>query len=237
MTELDEKYKKMADACEEYHEKLDALRDQVYGYTNSLDIIVPYYSNLFPTDTNRRRYREAMGIHAFCDKITQYCKEFSGDTSVHFSDGINIDDERYIRDLILCIMYFLQNQCRRADYTFLGFNKILKSFLGSVDDEKRYNKESSTFWHMYDMMDEEDKQKVPEQISDAMSRLYEKFDYHYTYRMAYCIRYASRYFLHDHKYDYMSDPLMYVATIDMIQEIQERLDTICKNRRPRVDRR
>ena len=237
MTELDEKYKKMADACEEYHEKLDALRDQVYGYTNSLDIIVPYYRSLFLTDTNRRRYREAMGIHTFCDKITQYCKEFSGDTSVHFSDGINDEDERYIRDLILCIFYFLQNQCRRSDYTFIGFNKILKSFLGSVDDENRYNRESSTFWHMYDMMDEEDKQKVPEQISDAMTRLYANFDYDYAYRLAYCIRYASRYFLHDHKYDYMSDPLMYMATIDMIQEIQERLDTICKNRRPRVDRR
>ena len=237
MTELDEKYKKMADACEEYHEKIDALRDQVYGYTNSLDIIVPYYSSLFPADTNKRRYREAMGIHAFCDKITQYCKEFSGDTSVHFSEGINDADEQYIRDLILCVFYFLQNQCRRSDYTFLGFNKILKSFLGSVDDENRYNRESSKFWHMYDMMDEEDRQKVPEQISDAMTRLYVKFDYHYAYRMAYCIRYASRYFLHDHKYDYMSDPLMYMATIDMIQEIQERLDTICKNRRPRVDRR
>ena len=237
MTELDEKYKKMADACEEYHEKIDALRDQVYGYTHSLDIVVPYYSNLFNADNSRRRYREAMGIHAFCDEITHCCKEFSEETSVHFADGINDDDERYIRDLILCIIYYLQNQCRRADYTFLGFNKILKSFLGSVDDEKRYTKEASTFWHMYDMMDDEDKQKVPEQINEAMSRLYENFDYQYAYRMAYCIRYASRFFLHDHKYDYMSDSLMYMATIDMIQEIEERLDAICKNRRPRVDRR
>ena len=237
MTELDKKYKKMAEACEEYHEKLDALRDQVYGYTNSLDIIVPYYGNLFNSDTSRRRYREAMGIHAFCDEITNYCKEFSGDTSVHFSDGINDDDERYIRDLILCVIYFLQNQCNKEDYTFLGFNKIVKTFLGSVDDEKRYNKESSTFWHMYDMIDGEEKQKIPEQINDAMSRLYEHFDYQYAYRMAYCIRYASRYFLHKNNFDYMSDPLMYMATIDMIHEVQERLDAICKNRRPRVDRR
>lgn len=237
MTELDEKYKKMADACEEYHEKLDALRDQVYGYTSSLDIVVPYYSNLFNSDSNRGRHREAMGIVVFCDEITRYCKAFSIDTSVHFSDGINEGDERYIRDLILCVVYFLQNQCRRADYTFLGFNKIIKTFLGSVDDEKRYDKNSSTFWHMYDMIDEEDKPKIPEQINEAMSRLYENFDYQYAYRMAYCIRYASRYFLYCRKCDYMSDPVMYMSTIDMIQEISERLSTIHDNRKPRTTRR
>ena len=237
MTELDEKYKKMADACEEYHEKLDALRDQVYGYTNSLDMVVPYYSDLFNSHTNRRRYREAIGVDAFCDEIVQYCKEFSGDTSVHFSDGINDDDEQYIRGLILCVIYYLQTQCNKEDYTFLGFNKIVKTFLGSVDDEKRYSKESSTFWHMYDMMDEAEKQKIPEQINDALSRVYEHFDYQYAYRMAYCIRYAARYFLYKYNYDYISDSLMYMATIDMIQEVQERLDAIYKNRRPRVDRR
>lgn len=237
MTELDEKYKKMADACKEYHEKLDSLRDQVYGYTNSLDIIVPYYGDIFDSEGNGRHHRNAIGVSAFCDEIVSYCKEFSEDTSAHFSAGINEKDECYIRDLILCIVYFLQNECRRSDYTFLGFNKILKSFLGTVDKEKQHSKESSTFWHMYDMMDDEDKQRIPAPISNAMARLYEDFDYQYAYRIAYCIRYAARFYLHCHKHDYMSDPVMYTSTIDMIQEITERLNTIHINRKPRTTRR
>lgn len=237
MTELDEKYKKMVDSCEEYHDKIDALRDQVYGYTTTLDIIIPYYVGIFNFDGNKRRYRDAIGISAFCQELIQYCKDFSSDTSAHFADGINENDEKYIADLVLCIVYFLHDQCPRADYTFLGFNKILKSFLGTVEEGRRHDKEASVFWQLYDGMDDVHKQKLPNQISTALSRIYEKFDYQYAYQMAYCLRYASRFFLHNHKYDYMSDPLMHMATLDMIKEIEDRLDAIFMNRRPRGVRR
>lgn len=232
MSETDELYKRMADACDEYYDKVDALRDQVYGYTTRLDIIVPFSRDLFSYKDNY-----SIGADAFCETIVQYCQSFSGDTAKWFDEGINDSDAQYISDLSLCILYYLKTQCRSSDYTFLGFNKLIKSFLGTVEEERKTQKEASTFWHIYDMMSESAKADIPERVRNAFDRIYAHFNYDYAYRMAYCVRYAVRYFLYTHKCDYISDPLMQMATLDMIEEVCGRLNEIQKNRKPRRSRR
>ena len=85
MTTFDEKYKEMYRLCSNYHELIDKLRDQAYGYETSLDIILPYEAK-FTLEPVNKKY---IGINAFCNSLEYYCSNFTSEAQSAFENPLD----------------------------------------------------------------------------------------------------------------------------------------------------
>ena len=231
MAIIDEKYRMMSNMCRKYQENIELLKNQVYGYNIYLDYIIPYKKTLMDESNDG----ECFGFDEFSEKIIEYYSEFSKDTSDCFNNPLTSQDKTYIRNLLTCIFTFLKYECEHYDYTFLGLTKILKTFIGETSENEAYDLKKSTFWIMY--QDSSEKDRYPETSKQAFLELFKNFDYNYASRIADGTFYCVRFFLYDQGLDYISDRLMRMATIDMLEETKNRLDGIYVNRKPRDFRR
>lgn len=231
MSDLDIKYNRMREECKYYKKQEERLRNYVYGYTVSLDCIVPYHKNFFSISENNT----FLGVKTFATRIIQYFQCFTGEVSDCFSVDYTADDIKKGEELILLTIYYLQTECPKSDYTFLGIKKILETFLVSIETGTSNNKEDSTFWNMLNKISTEKKDAQPEEIKAAIKHFYENYDCAHITKIADGIFYSVRFFLYDMKMDYMNDPVMRLATLDMIDEVVERLSNIYENRHQRKD--
>ena len=231
MTNMDHKYQEMCQRCEVYHSLLDRLRNHAYGYETSLDRILPYRA-MFSMEPVGRNY---MGVDLFLGKLDFYGSQLSSEANACFSENFSEKDANYMKAMATCILYYLHSECRSADYTFLSFLKITKTFLGEVHDPiQAKNRRTSPFWIMYTDLPEGKRHSHPECIQNAFSILFDDFDYNYASKIANRLQHTVRFFLYDNKLDYMSDRVMNMALKDMILEIVDRLKGIHVNRLPRA---
>lgn len=229
MSELDIKYNQMREECRTYKKQEERLRNYAYGYTISLDCVVPFRTDFFSTPEKN----EFLGIKSFAKQIMQYFKGFTGEVSDCFSVDYTDEDIKKAEELILLIVYFLQSECPQNDYTFLGIKKILETFLESANDSQNNNIENITFWKMLNKISPERIDAQPDEIKTAIKHFFENYNHNHISKIADGIFYSVRFFLYDMKMDYMNDPLMRMATLDMMREIEERLSNIYENRRQR----
>lgn len=229
MSTLDIRYNQMRDACKAYKEQEEQLKNYAYGYTVSLDCVVPYRSDFFamPLDS------KFIGVKIFAKQITRYFQGFTKEVAECFDVAYTAEDIKKAEELITLIVFYLKTECRKSDYTFLGIKKILESFLGTLLNKEENIKEKSTFWIMMNDIPSHTKENHPQEIKDAFLHLYSDYDHDHLGKIADCVFYSVRFFLFDAKLDYMNDPLMHMATLDMMREIEQRLSTIYENRRPR----
>lgn len=231
MISFDHDYKEMRRRCESYHSLIDQLRDHAYGYEVSLDRLLPYRA-AFSMEPVGKRF---MGIDPFLQKLIFYTKHLSSEVSEAFSDDASEKDFTYMKAMSTCILFYLHSECRSADYTFLGFVKITKSFLIKCDDPvQSKNRNSAPFWFMYTDISEEKRNAHPKDVKEAFSILFDDFDCNYASKIANRLLHTLRFFLYDQKLDYLSDRLMNMALSDMVHEIIGRLKSIHENRLPRI---
>ena len=228
MESLNERYKQMSATCKNYQEEITNLKNQVYGYNNYLDIVLPFRMP-FPFCEDSK---EQQTWNAFLDTIYGYYINFTDELDPCFGFTKEHMDKQYIFDMLTCIFYYLKNFCEKEDYTFLGLTKLLRTFI----DNKTDVREKSILWILYSDAREESKSSLPIDIEKAFDRIYFEFDGSYASRIADCIWSCVRFFLYDKKLDYISDPIMYAITNELIDEIQNRLFIIAKNRKPRKGR-
>ena len=230
MGNMNHRYKEMYNTCEKYQKKIENLKNMVYGYNTSLDCIIPYTSEQF-----FEKKENCWGIEDFTNKIIDYCSALTEESSSWFKEEITENEKLYIRDLVQCILYYLKNACNYEDYTFLGLIKITKTFLDEYKDDYIPTKEDSTFWHLYHQSGIFNSQKCLDEIKVAFSNLYFNFDYYFAKKIAEKALLCIRFFLYDQKIDFMNDQVMTLVTLELIQEIENRLYRIYENRIPRKD--
>lgn len=228
MESINERYKQMSTTCRNYQEEITNLKNQVYGYNNYLDIVLPLRIP-FPFCEDSK---EQQTWNTFLDTIYEYYISFTDEHDSCFSFTKEHKDKQYIFDMLTCIFYYLKNYCDKEDYTFLGLTKLLKTFIDIKSDVR----ENSILWILYSDTQEERESSLPLDIGEALERIYENFNCSYASRIADCIWSCVRFFLYDKKLDYISDPIMYAITNELIDEIQNRLFIIAKNRKPRKGR-
>lgn len=231
MNSIDQCYKEMNRRCESYHSLIDRLRDHAYGYETRLDRILPYRA-VFSMEPVGKKY---MGVEPFLNKLVFYNKHLSSDANEAFSENASEKDLSYMTAMSICILFYLHSECRSADYTFLSFLKITKTFLGTCEDPtQNKNRKTSPFWIMYTDLSEEKRQAHPVYVQNAFSILFDDFDYNYASKIADRLQHTIRFFLYDQKLDYINDRLMNMALSDLVNEIIERLKAIHENRLPRI---
>ena len=229
MIRLDRKYKEMHRLCANYHDLIDKLRDQAYGYETSLDTVFPYDAEFCLEVVDKHSF----GIDRFANELIFYCCNLSEEANDVFKTQTNEDDCKYIKALVLCIMFYLHSECNKSDYTYQGFLKILKSFLGHIEDlENAKELKTSVFWILYSDLGEK-RDNHPVFIKEAFGTLFDDFDYNYASLLAEKLQYCVRFFIFENKYDYIGDRLLNLAVTDLIKEITVRLRTIHQNRIPR----
>lgn len=230
MTRFDEKYKEMFRLCSNYHELIDKLRDQAYGYETSLDIILPFEAKFTLNPVTKKH----IGINEFCNKMVFYCSNFTSEAQAAFKNPLDEEGYECLTNMLKAIIFYLHSSCNKDDYTFNGFKKILKSFLGEISDEdKAKDLQTCVFWIMYGDISDEIKKTHPEEIQEAFKRLFDNYNYNHLSDIADKAFCCIRFFLYENNYDYMNNKIMNIALSDLIKEITDRLRTINDNCKPR----
>ena len=231
MSTIQQRYAEMHRLCSHYHDMANKLRDQAYGYETSLDIVLPYNAKFTLEPVGKHLW----GIQGFADKLCEYDTSLPSEANPTYPQALTAEDYTFMQSMTICIVYYLHSECKKTDYTFLGCIKLLKTFLGEIIDlEEAKNRETSTFWIMYNTNCIQNGNTPPVSVQEAFSRLFQNFDYNYMSMIADRLYTAVRFFLYDQKLDYISDRWMSIAMYDMMKEIKERLHTIHKNRLPRT---
>lgn len=228
-----EKYNEMVAESKKYTTLIENLKNQVYGYNVYLTHIAVQG---FPEFSFKETSKEYKVINEFVDKIIEYYKSFDESVSYIFSYPFLEKDVKTIRNMLYVILGFLMSECRKEDYTFLGVVKLLKTFMNNVPKESNNDKLKSVFYRIWTGMSERSKNSMPEILNNAFSELYEDYDHDYLKRIADGVWNAIRFYLYDNNLEYTGDPLMMMATTDLIQEISERLSDIQQNRKPHKSR-
>ena len=230
MKTLDNDYLEMYRRCETYHKLIDRLRDHAYGYETSLDQVLPYRTQ-FAMEPKYHRF----GVERFLNELVRYSENLSTEANDCFTNDVTDKDHDYMKAMALCILYYLHTECRSADYTFLSFLKIAKSFLGSIEDPAKVNNlNASVFWIMYTDLSEEKRKSHPAYVQDAFTMLFDNFDYNYSSKMSNRLQHTIRFFLYDHQLDYLSNRMMSMALNDLVNEIIGRLKAVHENLMPRI---
>lgn len=233
MKEIDVRYKKLIQICDQYAEKERQLRYQIYGYYKSMDIIVPYnepYDNVSEKNT-------FIGFERFKNIITNYFDGFSEETGSCFTVIQSDIDKDYAKAMLGAIFYYIKEECNENDYTFMSIVKLLKTFLEPLEDvSEEINKENNVFWILYTDIIDKVRKNYPLEIQENFHTLFQNYNERYACNIADCLYYALRFFLYDYKLDYTSDSIMMHIVSEMSDEISERLHNIDINRRPRKRR-
>jgi hypothetical protein len=190
----------------------------------------------FPEFSFKETSKEYKVINEFTDKIIDYYKSFDESVSYVFSYSFEEKDAKTIKNMLYVIIGFLMSECRKEDYTFLGIIKLLKTFMDNVPEKYNNDELKSVFYRIWTGMSERSKNNMPEILNNSFNELYEDYDHDYLKRMADGIWYSIRFYLYDNNLEYTGDPLMMMATSDLIQEISERLSDIQQNRKPHKSR-
>ena len=228
-----EKYKVLKEESKKYQDLIENLKNQVYGYN-------VYLTHLavrgFPEFSFKEDSKELKVINEFVDKIISYYKSF--DETVYYVFGREFTEKEAltIKNMLYVIIGFLMSECRKEDYTFLGVIKLLKTFINSVPEEEAHDKTKSVFYRIWEGMSENSKNKLPENLTNAFSDLYEAFDYNYLSEIADGLWYCIRFYLYDNNLEYTGDQFMMMATNDLILEISERLSNIKENKKSHKSR-
>ena len=230
----DEKYDLMHNEFMKVNDKWELLRYQLFGYNISLDHVVNYSEEIFPGE---RCSKAGIGIDSFVDKICEYYSGFTETTGKCFKEPCTEEDLHNVKNLIICLIAFLKNECNRADYTFMGIVKLLKTFLIDVDEEYNNDINCCVFGILYSDIKEKIEKEYDEKTRNCFNEIFEQFDFNYVSRLADGIYYCIKYYLYDNKMDYVSDPIMMKISEEMMDEISDRLKIIKNNRSPREKRR
>ena len=228
-----EKYNIMVDESKKYTTLIENLKNQVYGYNVYLTHIAVQG---FPEFSFKESSKEYKVINNFVDKIIGYYKSFDESVSYVFSYTFEERDAETIKNLLYVIIGFLMSECRKEDYTFLGIVKLLKTFMNNVPEKYNNDKSNSVFYKIWTGMSEKSKKRMPDILNRAFEELYEEYDHNYLKRIADGLWYSIRFYLYDNNLEYTGDPLMMMATNDLIAEISERLSDIQRNRKPHKSR-
>lgn len=209
-----EEYARLSELCDEYVAAIDALKEDVYGYSNSLDDIVPHYVGLVDEPLHPQHYEE---IEDFVSEIIKIYLSFDSSVSTFFSRPVSDEEIAFMRNYLTGIIGFLLFLCGKKDYTYLGIMKILNLFATDEDESREETVENTVFWYLYD--NEKDNYLPPEfkKCFTAVFKQYKERDFYYfSNGLKRCIRY----YLFEKKKDYISNPNMFEKTIDLIERIR-----------------
>lgn len=219
-----EEFENMKEHTDDFLQQLDILKNSVYGYRMSLQLILPKDKPQVLDDINAIEYKK---FNNFLNEIVRYYQQ------IYDEDGK--ETLKYVKELLIAIFTYLMINCNSDDYTMLGVQKILSTYINdpfedikdciffimyqNEKNEGNYPKRSKKafafiFGHVFD---EEDKEKNYFKISTIVENT----------------RWILRYYLHLYKFDFLSDSIMMEATEELLEEISERLFNIYSNLRKR----
>ena len=219
MENISKNYLRMREKCVTYLDRIDILREQVYGRFVYLDCIEPYYSN-------KKNNPKPIGLEDFINTIVNYCTSFDETVSPKFMESMTEEDVVFAKAFLRCSFYFLKDNCPYDDYTFLGLNKIIKTAINNYSDENSNNPKANTFWNLYDKLPESRKDALPDDIKSAYAILFDDINNRYISLIADKLTYGTRYFMYDNDLDYFKNPYINGIVLDMIDETSSRLSRI-----------
>ena len=224
--EYNRKFSLLSGVCEDYIETEDRLRYLIYGYQNSLDLVVPFNKMQNFTTFDDLEYK----------KLNIFINEVLGYYPLHAKRQereLKPNELLIAKSLLLCGFHFLATECNYMDYTFLSIRKLLKTFDRDIKPEYDNDLDTSTFFIMYSDIKETD---MPDAIREAYEFVFSSENYSSSlYKtIAYTLLASVRFFLYNNKLDFTSDSALMSITDEIMNEIFDRLKSIHTNKDSRL---
>ena len=109
MENISKNYLRMREKCVTYLDRIDILREQVYGRFVYLDCIEPYYSN-------KKNNPKPIGLEDFINTIVNYCTSFDETVSPKFMESMTEEDVVFAKALCTYfyqIGFFISHEARQ----------------------------------------------------------------------------------------------------------------------------
>lgn len=216
---LNEKYNSMVKYEDEYFDDLiTKIREELYGFNVSLDIISPYndFDALYKADNAHERMKN------FAYEIKRYYYSYYEDCTK--------EELFFVENLVLLVFYFIRINLPRVDYIFNAFVVVIKTFYLERYENEDYKIKDSWLWKMIyiDYNEFEGDIEVFENYTkeyldnifnnDLGCKNYDKY--------ARKIVKIIRLYLFDKNYDYFSDEALRICVSDFLSEDLDSLQNI-----------